>query len=221
MRASAAWSRRAAAPRALATLGDALAAELAIERDSLEMPAELSALMARLAPRWTVVDEPGRAIVALEHATNGARVEFDCRVDADADAVDDDDDDDDEPPRGGGGGGGGGGGDEDGDARPVPFEVHVGARGGARLIFDCVAADEAQIEKVSHFAPGSETDDDEAYAGPEFEELDPALQEAFDAHLERLGVDAELCSFICLFADHKEHREYVQWMEAVKRAVEE
>ena len=30
-------------------------------------------LMARLAPRWTVVDEPGRAIVALEPATTGAR----------------------------------------------------------------------------------------------------------------------------------------------------
>ena len=57
------------------------------------MPAELSALMARLAPRWTVVDEPGRAIAALEHATNGVRVEFD-HVDVDADAVDDSDDDD-------------------------------------------------------------------------------------------------------------------------------
>ena len=55
----------------------------------------------------------------------------------------------------------------------------------------------------------------------EFEELDPALQEAFDAHLERLDVDADVCAFICMFADHKEHREYVQWMEAVKRAVEE
>ena len=51
--------------------------------------------------------------------------------------------------------------------------------------------------------------------------LSRSRQEAFDAHLERLDVDAELCSFICMFADHKEHREYVQWMEAVKRAVEE
>ena len=106
-------------------------------------------------------------------------------------------------------------------ARPPSGGAERTPNGGARLVFDCVAADEPQIEKVSHFAPGSETDDDEAYAGPEFEELDPALQEAFDAHLERLGVDAELCSFICMFADHKEHREYVQWMEAVKRAVEE
>jgi len=118
----------------------------------------------------------------------------------------------------------------------VLFEVHVAGKGAGsgKVVFECVATghEEPTIEKVSHYGGGdgkkavddatgrsADEDDEQHYSGPDFDELDPALQMEFDAFLEKLGVDGDLAGFVCLYADRKEHAEYVHWLRAIQRAL--
>jgi len=54
------------------------------------------------------------------------------------------------------------------------------------------------------------------YIGPHFDQLDPAVQEAFEKYFEERGIDESLAMFIPEFAEHKEQLEYVQWLKNVQ-----
>ncbi|KAJ3813252.1 mitochondrial glycoprotein [Lentinula aff. lateritia] len=58
------------------------------------------------------------------------------------------------------------------------------------------------------------------YMGPQFDTLDIGLQEEFDKFLQERGVDQTLALFIPEYAEHKEQREYVSWLEGVKGFVD-
>jgi len=130
-------------------------------------------------------------------------VEFDCR-----DLVQEPDDEDRAP---------------DGAAPSVEFEVTVGAadKKGPRLVFECLAEDEAgvQIDAVSYYPAGADDSDDSLYDGPKFDELDPQLQAAFYTYLESKGVDEELGKNINALATAKETLEYVTWLQRVEALV--
>lgn len=53
-----------------------------------------------------------------------------------------------------------------------------------------------------------------------FTELDDKLQQAFVDYLEERGVNAELGRYILDYAEDKEQREYMKWLEGVKIFVE-
>lgn len=53
-----------------------------------------------------------------------------------------------------------------------------------------------------------------------FTELDDKLQQAFVDYLEERGVNAELGRYILDYAEDKEQREYMKWLEGVKNFVE-
>ena len=72
------------------------------------------------------------------------------------------------------------------------------------------------LHPLSLFRLADEGDDapvDGAYSGPAFGELDPAVQDAFAAHLEARGVDATLLNYLLELSIDKEQREYVNWLK--------
>ncbi|KAG7448553.1 regulatory protein suaprga1, partial [Guyanagaster necrorhizus] len=57
------------------------------------------------------------------------------------------------------------------------------------------------------------------YLGPQFDNLDIALQEEFERYLQERGIDESLATFIPEYAEHKEQEEYTHWLKAVKNFV--
>ncbi|PBK89860.1 mitochondrial glyco protein [Armillaria gallica] len=58
------------------------------------------------------------------------------------------------------------------------------------------------------------------YLGPQFDNLDIALQEEFERYLQERGIDESLAAFIPEYAEHKEQEEYTHWLTAVKKFVD-
>jgi complement component 1 Q subcomponent-binding protein, mitochondrial len=52
------------------------------------------------------------------------------------------------------------------------------------------------------------------YAGPPFQNLDPELQSMLERYLDERGINEQLAAFVPDYVDHKEQREYVQWLES-------
>ena len=52
------------------------------------------------------------------------------------------------------------------------------------------------------------------YAGPPFQNLDPELQNMLERYLDERGINEQLAGFVPDYVDHKEQREYVQWLES-------
>ncbi|KAI0726532.1 mitochondrial glycoprotein [Fomitopsis betulina] len=58
------------------------------------------------------------------------------------------------------------------------------------------------------------------YIGPQFDTLDVAVQEEFETWLKERGVDQGLATFIPEYAEWKEQKEYVSWLQQVKKFIE-
>jgi complement component 1 Q subcomponent-binding protein, mitochondrial len=89
--------------------------------------------------------------------------------------------------------------------------------------------DHLRIQRVAMFAKGTEPTADQIfggqedtlpfYNGPNFEELDTTLQNAFYEHLEQLGIDDSFASALADYASAKEQSEYVQWLKSVEKFI--
>merc|ERR1712232_1445425 len=96
-----------------------------------------------------------------------------------------------------------------------PFDtdmmVTVENKSGAGLIFYCstMAGEDHRyvIGNVKTYASVEERDSVSSFHGPEFEDLDDKLQEAFDEYLAELGMNNEICDFVDSMAIDKEQRE--------------
>jgi complement component 1 Q subcomponent-binding protein len=58
------------------------------------------------------------------------------------------------------------------------------------------------------------------YLGPQFDTLDVSVQEEFEKFLLERGIAESLALFIPEYAEYKEQKEYVRWLENVKKFVE-
>lgn len=76
------------------------------------------------------------------------------------------------------------------------------------VYFDKVQVHSRELEE-------GETDAD-LYSGPNYDSLDPALQEALAAYVTELGVSHDLFRFIEAYAVIKEQREYTDWLTRFK-----
>jgi len=105
-------------------------------------------------------------------------------------------------------------------------EVSITAenQSGAGMIFYCSTQHGEDhryvIGMVKCYANAEEKDSVSSYNGPEFEDLDDKLQEAFDEYLAELGMSSEVCDFVDAMAMDKEQREYVRWLTVAKKFVE-
>jgi len=76
------------------------------------------------------------------------------------------------------------------------------------------------IGNVKSFANADEKEGVSSYNGPDFEDLDDKLQEAFDEYLAELGMSSEVCDFVDAMALDKEQREYVRWLKTCNEFME-
>merc|ERR1719343_1586475 len=116
------------------------------------------------------------------------------------------------------------GGDE-GSMQATDLSVTVESKSsGAGLVFYCSTQTGEDhryvIGNVRSFASAEEKDSITSYNGPEFEDLDDKLQEAFDEYLAELGMSSEVCDFVDAMAVDKEQREYVRWLKTTKACLE-
>lgn len=109
--------------------------------------------------------------------------------------------------------------EEGGNASSIPLLVTVAKKNGPALEFDVTAfPDEIRINALSLKSP--ETEDQLAYEGPEFLDLDENLQKAFLKYLEIRGIKPSATNFLHEYMIEKDAREYVRWLKDVKKFVE-
>jgi complement component 1 Q subcomponent-binding protein len=58
------------------------------------------------------------------------------------------------------------------------------------------------------------------YIGPQFDTLDVSVQEEFEKYLQERGINESLALFIPEYAEYKEQKEYLKWLENVKSFVD-
>lgn len=172
-------------------LKEALAEELAAEETPEESAeAKLKAALADV--KHSLRTSEGSPVAEIEFPAQNATVSLDCRDTTDAEAY------------------------EDGRVGHQ-FELTIKKASGATLVFDLVALpEELDIAGVNYYATADD-DDDSAYGGPKFDDLDANLQEAFYAYLEDLGFTDHFATAVHDFAAAKEVQEYHHWLNNVQK----
>nr|GLL20888.1 uncharacterized protein At2g39795, mitochondrial-like [Ipomoea trifida] len=114
-------------------------------------------------------------------------------------------------------------GDEDneqGSESQIPLVVRVSKKNGPALEFGCTAyPDEISIDSLSIRDPNS-AEDQIAYEGPDFTDLDENLQKAFHKYLEIRGIKPSTTNFLHEYMINKDGREYLMWLKNLKKFVE-
>ncbi|EOA21369.1 hypothetical protein CARUB_v10001729mg [Capsella rubella] len=102
----------------------------------------------------------------------------------------------------------------------IPMVVSVAKSDGVCLEFGVSAyPDEIVIDSLSIKQP-QESDNELAYEGPDFEDLDENLQKAFHRYLEIRGIKPSFTNFLSDYVANKDSREYLQWLKDLKSFVE-
>uniref|UniRef100_A0AAV1U7R3 Mitochondrial glyco protein n=1 Tax=Peronospora matthiolae TaxID=2874970 RepID=A0AAV1U7R3_9STRA len=104
--------------------------------------------------------------------------------------------------------------DEEEDELPgVRFTADV-TRDNKGLQFDCVAGSNLTVERVRYLSDfAKDAEDETLYFGPDFIDLELDVQDKFYGYLAERKIDDELAQFISQFADLKEQREYLSFLE--------
>ncbi|KAF5202556.1 Mitochondrial glycoprotein [Thalictrum thalictroides] len=118
-------------------------------------------------------------------------------------------------------------GEEDGDNNEESVQTCISmivsvAKGRNKpcLEFGCtVYPDEISIDSLSVRDPDT-SEDDLAYEGPNFSDLDENLQNAFHKYLEVRGIKPSTTNFLYEYMSNKENKEYLNWLKNVKYFVE-
>ncbi|POM77395.1 Mitochondrial glyco protein [Phytophthora palmivora] len=104
--------------------------------------------------------------------------------------------------------------DEDEGELPVHRFTADVTRDNKGLQFDCVASSNLTVERVRYLSDFEKDAEDETlYFGPSFIDLELDVQDKFYNYLAERKIDDELAQFITQFADLKEQREYLAFLE--------
>ncbi|RDX86651.1 putative protein, mitochondrial, partial [Mucuna pruriens] len=102
----------------------------------------------------------------------------------------------------------------------IPLVVSVFKGNGVSLEFGVTAfPDEISIDSLS-VKQSEESEDQLAYEGPEFIDLDENLQKAFHKYLEIRGIKPSTTNFLQEYMFSKDNKEYVMWLKNLKNFVE-
>lgn len=112
---------------------------------------------------------------------------------------------------------------------PARLDIAVEkANQGALLIQAVIQDGDLQIEEISHFkdaeianAHTAEKDwtRQSLYSGPPAENLDPELLSFWGRYLEERGLNVEFQNMITDYIAFKEQKEYVSWLENVRKFI--
>jgi len=115
--------------------------------------------------------------------------------------------------------------DEDGPVDGYRLLVTVAEPGKPTVLqFGCFVTDVLRIHRVTAFPSGAApsadvvfggADEAPGYGGPNFDELDQAVQNAFYEYLADRGVDDDAADKLGDYAAAKENAEYTAWLAAV------
>ncbi|KAE8683093.1 Mitochondrial glycoprotein family protein [Hibiscus syriacus] len=87
------------------------------------------------------------------------------------------------------------------------------------LEFSCTASpDQVAIDSLSFRGPTPE--DELAYEGPDFHDLDENMQNSFHKYLEIRGIKPSTTNFLHGYMMNKDNREYANWLKNLKKFVE-
>jgi len=122
---------------------------------------------------------------------------------------------------------------EDGEQQsgfPAHASIRIERPGKGALAIEATAQDgDFLIEDLYYFPSGDLADPATAekdwsrrnlYTGPPFNNLDEDLQILLEKYLEERGINTRLALFIPDYIDHKEQKEYIRWLNNVKKFVE-
>ncbi|KAM1579548.1 hypothetical protein ACFXTI_041475 [Malus domestica] len=110
--------------------------------------------------------------------------------------------------------------DEHANQSSIPLVVTVSKGNGPVLEFSVTAyPDEFQIDSLAVKNP-EDSEDQIAYEGPDFHDLDENLQKAFHKYLEVRGIKPSTTNFLHEYMLNKDSKEYANWLQQLKRFVE-
>ncbi|VFQ99442.1 unnamed protein product [Cuscuta campestris] len=110
--------------------------------------------------------------------------------------------------------------DEQDNNSQIPLVVCVSKKNGPALEFGCTALpDEISIDSLSFRDPKSD-EDNIAYEGPDFLDLDENLQKAFHKYLEIRGIKPSTTNFLHEYMIDKDGREYLMWLQNIKKFIQ-
>ncbi|KAL6126671.1 hypothetical protein ACLB2K_074717 [Fragaria x ananassa] len=157
---------------------------------------------------FKVEDVPGFQTVKLTRTYQDEEIEVEVHMPdlVTGDGEDDDVDDD---------------GNEHASQSSIPLVVTVSKGSGAPVLeFRCNAyPDEIAIESLLVKNPDT-AEDQIAYEGPDFNDLDENLQKSFHKYLEIRGIKPSTTNFLHEYMINKDSREYKNWLKKLKQFVQ-
>ncbi|KAK4487835.1 hypothetical protein RD792_003571 [Penstemon davidsonii] len=157
---------------------------------------------------FEIEDTPGQSTITLKREYQGETISVEVHMPdlVTGDENENDDDNDEE-------------GEEKANQSNIPLIVKISKKSGPSLEFGCSAyPDEIAIESLSVKNPEN-TEDDIAYEGPDFQDLDENLQKAFHKYLEVRGIKPSTTNFLHGYMVDKDSREYVTWLKNLQKFV--
>ncbi|KAK7276317.1 hypothetical protein RIF29_17456 [Crotalaria pallida] len=157
---------------------------------------------------FKIHDNPGQQTITLERTYQGEEIKVEVHMPDLVTGEDNDDDHEDDNA------------DQSSPQSSLPLSISVTKKGGPFLEFNCVAyPDEIVIDSLSVKNPEL-AEDQIAYEGPDFQELDENLQKSFHKYLEIRGIKPSATNFLHEYMINKDSREYSAWLNKLKKFVE-
>ncbi|OVA15570.1 Mitochondrial glycoprotein [Macleaya cordata] len=161
-------------------------------------------------PSWfpfKIEDNPGEQTITLTREYHGEVIKVIVHMPdlVTGDGEDDDQDNDDDGEKGG--------------QSSIPLVVSISKKSGPCLEFSVLAyPDEITINSMSVKEPEA-SEDEIAYEGPDFSDLDDNLQKAFHKYLEIRGIKPSTTNFLHEYMINKDSKEYLTWLNNLKKFI--
>ncbi|XP_065854281.1 uncharacterized protein At2g39795, mitochondrial [Euphorbia lathyris] len=158
---------------------------------------------------FEIQDNPGERTIFLKRKYQDEIIKVE--VDAPSIPGDEDEDDDEDKDQNA----------EDSNVPPsLPLVVSISKGDGQALEFGVTAfPDEISIDTMS-IRNLESAEDELAYEGPDFNDLDENLQKAFHKYLEIRGIKPSLTNFLFDYMGNKDNKEYLLWLKNLKGFME-
>ncbi|TKY56789.1 mitochondrial protein [Spatholobus suberectus] len=155
---------------------------------------------------FKIIDSPGQQTITLERTYQGEEIKVEVHMPDLVTGEENDDDNDNEGERA--------------SQSSIPLAVSVYKKGGPYLEFNCVGyPDEIVIDSLSVKNPDL-AEDQIAYEGPDFQDLDENLQKSFHKYLEIRGIKPSTTNFLHEYMINKDSKEYLVWLTKLKSFVQ-
>ncbi|ONK68735.1 uncharacterized protein A4U43_C05F15380 [Asparagus officinalis] len=180
--------------------------EIECAQEADEEPSQ-GAILPKDSP-FEIIDNPGDQSIILKRQFDGETIQVSVFMNFEEEEEDDDEDDNE--------------GEKTSDALQPNISMVISIDKGAGSILEfCCNLDSKDVEIESMAMKKAEASEDEgAYHGPEFSDLDESLQRALRKYLAARGIKPSLYEFLREYMMTKDDREYLVWLKNLKEFIE-